>query len=298
MSRLSPLRATVATGLALGTAALGLAMAPAALAADAATPTAPSSVLAGEKFSVSGTGCFGDPTQQNYDPVVTLLTDGVTQNSDDVLFATAPAADGTWTAEVSFPIWTTAGAHVIEVNCDISYYNTQKDFFYPVVTLDVTAPPAGTILGTEANTAGVATKDTGSTTGASTALGEKVVKVLTGFQPYEVVTVTLHSTPVTVGTFTADAQGTVTVTFTLPAGTPVGNHTLVYDGDQGTYFQESIAVAAASPAAATTAAAASGGLAYTGASVALPLALGTGLLAAGGGALLITRRRSAGASQA
>jgi hypothetical protein len=287
----------VATGLALGTAALGLAMAPAALAADAATPTAPSSVVAGEKFSVSGTGCFGDPTQQNYDPVVTLLTDGVTQNSDDVLFATAPAADGSWTAEVSFPIWTSAGEHVIEVNCDISYYNKQKDFFYPLVTLDVTAPPVGTVRGAEANTEGVATKDTGSTTGASTALGEKVVKVLTGFQPYEVVTVTLHSTPQTVGTFTADAQGTVTVTFTLPAGTPVGNHTLVYEGDQGTYFQESIAVAAASPAAAT-ATAASGGLAYTGASIALPLALGTGLLAAGGGALLITRRRSAGASQA
>ncbi|MQA36181.1 LPXTG cell wall anchor domain-containing protein, partial [Modestobacter roseus] len=37
---------------------------------------------------------------------------------------------------------------------------------------------------------------------------------------------------------------------------------------------------------------------YTGASIALPLALGTGLVALGGGALLVTRRRASGASQA
>jgi hypothetical protein len=111
-----------------------------------------------------------------------------------------------------------------------------------------TTPPVGTLRGTEANTPGVAPQKSGSTTGASTTLGKKVVKILTGFQPDEVVTVTLHSTPVKVGTFTASPQGVVTVEFTVPEGTPVGDHDLVYDGNKGTYFQESIAIAAAAVA--------------------------------------------------
>ncbi|MQA35484.1 hypothetical protein GCU49_18205 [Modestobacter roseus] len=119
------------------------------------------------------------------------------------------------------------------------------------------------------------------------AAGEKVVRVIKGFQPAEVVTVTLHSTPQTVGTFTADANGVLTAEFTLPAGTPVGDHTLVYNGTV-TYYQEAFEVTGAGDPR----------LAYTGASIALPLALGTGLVALGGGALLVTRRRASGASQA
>lgn len=51
-----------------------------------------------------------------------------------------------------------------------------------------------------------------------------------GFQPGETVTVVLHSTPVTLGTFTADATGTVTATITLPDGTESGEHTLTFSG--------------------------------------------------------------------
>lgn len=103
---------------------------------------------------------------------------------------------------------------------------------------------------------------------------------------------TLHSTPQTVGTFTADGSGTVTVSFTVPAGTPTGTHTLVYEGDKGTYFQESLTVTAG------TSNASSSSLAYTGADVALPLGLGVGALALGSGLVFAARRRSAEGSQA
>src|SRR5918997_415364 len=160
-----------------------------------------------------------------------------------------------------------------------------------------TAPetkPTGALRGTQANTPGVASPDQGSATGDSAAPGRKVVKVLTGFKPGEFVTVTLHSTPQTVATATADANGTVTVEFILPAGTPAGAHTLVYEGSMGTYFQEAFTVTAA----AATSNASSSSLAYTGADIALPLGLGVGALALGGGLVFAARRRSAEGSQA
>ncbi len=86
----------------------------------------------------------------------------------------------------------------------------------------------------------------------------------------------------------------MTAEFTLPAGTDTGTQTLVYEGNQGTYFQESFTVSAAT----TTASSSSSSLAYTGASVALPLGLGAGALTLGGGLVLISRRRSTESSQA
>jgi hypothetical protein len=114
------------------------------------------------------------------------------------------------------------------------------------------------------------------------------VKVLKGFQPYEKVTLVLHSTPVELGTFTADANGVVTAEFTLPTGTPLGQHTLAYTGDKGSYFEDPLTLTADGKA-----------LAYTGASIGLPLVGGSVLLAAGAGALVVgRRRRTAGAVQA
>ncbi len=103
---------------------------------------------------------------------------------------------------------------------------------------------------------------------------------------------TLHSAPRTVGTFTADASGTVRVEFTVPAGTPAGEHTLVYEGNMGTYFQEALTVAASGSGTGS-----GDNLAYTGASVAMPLGLGAGALALGGGLVFLTRRRNTQASE-
>jgi hypothetical protein len=303
-------RATALTGLTATTVATGLLLAPAALAAPAAPVVAPSTVEAEETFTVSGTDCpEGVPGNPNV--VVVFIDDGTEYGlgSEERYIE-----DGKWSTELAFEAGTKPGAYGVRAACVdyLGLYGEEATYtteiVYPVATVTLagattpaTASPApttpevkptGAIRGPRANTAGVASPDGGSATGDSAAPGRKVVKVLTGFKPKEVVTVTLHSTPQTVGTFTADANGTVTVEFTVPAGTPTGAHTLVYEGSMGTYFQESFTVAAG------TSNASSSSLAYTGADVALPLGLGVGALALGGGLVFAARRRSAEGSQA
>jgi len=51
-----------------------------------------------------------------------------------------------------------------------------------------------------------------------------------GFMPDSDVDVTLHSTPVHLGTFTTDASGAFTATVTIPADTAAGAHTIVLTG--------------------------------------------------------------------
>ena len=140
--------------------------------------------------------------------------------------------------------------------------------------------------GAKPNTPGISSTSTSKTTGTAAAPGQKVVKVLKGFKAHEVVTITLHSAPVVVGTFAADADGVLTVEFTVPAGTALGNHTLAYEGNTGSYFEEPLTLTADGKA-----------LAYTGASIAMPLIGGTVLV--GAGALVLgRRRRTTGAVQA
>lgn len=279
MTRMSRSRAAVATGLTLGTATLSLAFAPAALAAELPAPVAPATVAAGASFTVSGAGC--EVTDAEYGAYVLLVSD-VEGLAGDI----EVNADGTWTAALAFPAGTPAGAHLLWAACDNDYYADAAD--YPEVSVNVTA--MGTPRGVAANTPGTVNKDSDRTSVA----GEKIVRVIAGFQPREEVKLVLNSDPVVLGTFTADAQGVVTAEFTLPAGTALGEHTLVFDGNMGTHYEETITVTSATPVQAAS----SDSLAYTGASVALPLALGTGLLALGGGALVVSRRRSAGATQA
>jgi hypothetical protein len=309
MPRLSAVRVAVTTGLTLGTATLGMALAPVALAAGLPAPTAPSTVVAGQAFQVSGAGCLtNDPDHPDWEAVVIITTDLSDLDAEPPtgLFLAEPADDGTWWAHVSLPADAT-GPHAVWADCAYSYVEDAAE--YPEITVTVATPirptprplppsekptnalpPAtGKIRGVDSVTPGVASPDTGTATGDSARPGGKVVKVLTGFGPGEVVTVTLHSTPTTIGTFTASAEGVVTAEFTVPAGTTEGTHTLVYEGSMGTYFQESLQVADATTA--------SGDLAYTGASIALPLGLGAGLVTIGSGLAFAARRRSAEAPQ-
>ncbi|MGY1754389.1 hypothetical protein [Blastococcus sp. SYSU D01042] len=295
-------RALTAAGLALGTAALGVAVAPTALAAPAVTVSS-TTVAPGATYTVSGTACISEDPDHDAVGVVFLAVGAQSADAEEA------AADGSWTVTSTAP--TEVGTYTYAAVCD--WYT--DGFEYADFTITVAAPSAapapapapaptpppaapaasaapGTPRGAAAITPGVASPDTGAATGDRAPLGQKVVKVLTGFKPFELVTVTLNSTPQRVGSFTANGSGTVLVEFTVPAGTPVGDHTLVYEGDKGTYFQEAFAVAAAAPA--TTG---SARLASTGASVALPLGLGLGALAAGGGLVLVARRRSPGAVQ-
>lgn len=316
MSRMSPLRATVATGLSLGTVGLGIAFAPAALAATTELPalTGPASAVLGETIAISGSDC--DAAGAN--PAIVYVDVVAAADLEDpdataALSLVGKPENGAWTAVLEFEAPTALGDYVVFAGCEPYGGTVDSDKFLlypefgftlkaaPVTQTPVTSPPStpttpttvtptGELRGETANTVGVSSTKTASTTGASAVQGAKIVKVLTGFKPGEKVTVTLHSEPQTVGTFTADENGTVTATFTLPAGTAAGEHDLVFEGDMGTYFQESLTVTAASSSD-------SDSLAYTGASVALPLSLGGGLLVAGAGALYALRRRPAGAEQ-
>ena len=51
-----------------------------------------------------------------------------------------------------------------------------------------------------------------------------------GFQPGEAVSVTVHSTPLNLGTKLADAHGTVAVSFAVPGDFDLGRHTVVFTG--------------------------------------------------------------------
>ncbi|MGY2064856.1 hypothetical protein [Blastococcus sp. SYSU DS0619] len=321
MTRLTRNRVAATTGLtALASVSLGLAFAPAALAAPAA-PTAPSTVVVGEKFTVSGVDCAATKTTKPaivyVDVVAAADVDDLT--AEPVISVAGEADGGSWSTVLEFPSTAAPGEYVAFAICEPYDGGESEDgtdwLLYPEFSLALKAAPVtstptptpapetpapqawgpetpapvnpapSAIRGVSANTPGVAAQTTTATTKTAVA-GEKVVKVYKGFQAYEWVTLTMHSTPQVLGTFQADADGVLTAEFTLAEGTEAGTHTLVLEGPN-TYFQESFEVAAAS----------SGSLAYTGASVGLPLALGAGLLVVGGGALVATRRRS-GASQA
>jgi hypothetical protein len=60
--------------------------------------------------------------------------------------------------------------------------------------------------------------------------GEELTLSYSGFQPAEEVTLVMRSTPVTLGTFTADMSGVVTATVTVPGSTGEGAHTLALSG--------------------------------------------------------------------
>ena len=318
MSRTSRPRTVAATGLTLGFASASVFLAPAAFAAEGWLPELsiiPDTVKVGETLMISGTDCIAESDNDIFGPVVYL--DGNPDEDAQPAVLEAGAFDeesGDWTFSIVFKAGT-AGEHEIDAYCghyDATTLESTGSSLYPTAFVTVTeasvapvlstptapvaktapatssAPAADFKPGAKPNTPGVVSTSSDKTTGAAAAPGQKVVKVLKGFQPGEKVRVVLHSTPVDLGEFTANADGVVTVEFTVPAGTPLGNHTIAYTGDKGTYFEEALQLTADGKA-----------LAYTGASIAMPLIGGSVLLAAGAGAMVIgRRRRSAGAAQA
>lgn len=281
MSRTTTSRLAAAGGLTLTTAFAGLLLAPSASAAALPALDLPAEVEAGEVFIIAGEGCT-DPGEPGHTPVAAVTDD---LETSDILVV-EPDVDGTWAIEYEFPAGT-RGEHEIYASCLTEYEGEVVADFeqeYPLATVTVTSA-VGAIRGVEANTAGTKAVST-SRTSTSSAPGQQVRRVIEGFQPHEVVTLVMHSTPVVLGTFTADANGVLTASFTLPAGATVGTHTLVYEGTV-TYFQESFTVTAAGRQ-----------LAYTGTDMTVPLTLGLGLVAAGTGALYVSRRKPAGAPQA
>ncbi len=116
--------------------------------------------------------------------------------------------------------------------------------------------------------------------------GQQFTVSASGFKPASVVQVFMKSDPVLLGSLTADATGTVSGSFTVPAGTPAGSHTVEFQGtspaDVPLVLQQSVSVSASS----------GGGNATTGAAV-IPFALaGAGLAGAGLMVRSLGRRRA------
>src|SRR5690606_39092339 len=109
--------------------------------------------------------------------------------------------------------------------------------------------------------------------------GDKQTAIGTGFAPGEVVTGVMNSDPLALGTQVANEAGTVTFTWTIPAGTDLGTHTVTLTG------AESGAVAGTFEVVAT-------GLATTGGDSTVGwIGLGALLIMLGLGTALVARRR-------
>ena len=121
--------------------------------------------------------------------------------------------------------------------------------------------------------------------------GAKLVLGYVGFQPGEQVTLVMRSTPVTLGTFTADASGLVTANATIPASAEPGSHTLTLSGPATGDVVVGLHLAAARQheTAVTS----------DGTDLTLPLALGGAalVLLLGVGGFVVLRRRTAGPAQ-
>jgi YVTN family beta-propeller protein len=71
----------------------------------------------------------------------------------------------------------------------------------------------------------------GSADGVTAEPGDSVSFDASGFTPGEPVDETLHSTPVVLGSVTADGSGDVSATVTIPVDTPAGSHDLLLTGE-------------------------------------------------------------------
>ena len=295
MSRFSA-RRYAAGALAVAAASAALLLSPSAASASTiSNPTAPvvspSTVTSSQQtFEVSGSGCFASPGGSA--PSVVISSPDI-EIGDGV----AVEPDGTWRIERQWvPRQYAPGTYRLHLVCDDYISKTA----YPVVTITLagptTAAPTTAAPTTAAPSTASVTVKRGVTvvtaapgqslTPASPAVPGRAYQLnLTGYTPGEKTTWTLHSTPRALGSYTADASGTLSTPLTIPADAEAGRHELWVTRADGSVVKYPVEVGGPE-------------LAYTGTSVAVPLSLGTGLVAVGAVLVVATRRRKAVADQA
>ncbi|MGY1803629.1 hypothetical protein ACI78T_10135 [Blastococcus sp. SYSU D00922] len=272
-------RLATTTGVAALVAAAGVVLAPSA-AADVSLPAptvAPGTVSPGGSLTISGTGCSAATVGQP----VTGVDAGISYGQAGDGKSITPDAQGNWSVQLTLPATLPSGKYTVSAYCGT--YN--GDIAYPQVQATVGAGAATVTKATNGVVTVTAAPGQSLTPDAPAAPGEVRVLKLTGYAPGEVVKLVLHSTPRTIGTFTADAQGVVTARFSVPAGTPAGAHELKVTRADGSVVSYPVSVAAGKR------------LASTGADVTVPLIAGSALVVAGAGALVASRRRASGAAR-
>jgi len=111
-----------------------------------------------------------------------------------------------------------------------------------------------------------------------------------GYLPFSTVTLVVYSEPQVVGTVVADENGNFTVDVTIPANLVNGEHSLVATGVDAV-GNPYVLRADFTVSGGIASSAQPGGLAYTGASIALPMLGGLTAVGVGGGLLVAARRR-------
>ena len=141
-----------------------------------------------------------------------------------------------------------------------------------------TLPLAETGDATPASVVG-AKSDRVTTPAANLVVGASIPVTGEGFAPFEVVDIWMHSTPVLLGTLTADAQGRISGSFAMPTGLLTGTHHIVLVDEAGvSYTSAELVVTTTATLASTGSDLSSGWLALA-------------LMVLGGLALTVTARR-------
>jgi hypothetical protein len=161
----------------------------------------------------------------------------------------------------------------------------------------VLASPASAVTSCPANGAAYPPASCSIAISATTVnSGDQVTVTGRGFGSGESVTGTVFSAPMALGTKSADTAGTVSFTFST-AALDLGAHRVELRGTSGIFMSADFTVVAAgqgSGLAAGTAAGtgSTGALAFTGSNAIIPMSIiGAVLIAAGGTAVVVTRRR-------
>jgi LPXTG-motif cell wall-anchored protein len=270
--------AVLAAGTA-GVLTLSIGLSAASASADPAAPTVtPNPVAAGSSVTVTGADCTGDQL---------LGVDVAILNADDdsINYGFVDPSDlsdtGDWSTSVMVPGNTASGTYTVAAYCD----DYVTGFEYPDVSLTVTGGTSTSVtLGSKSVVAGGSLHVTGA-----------------GFSAGEKVSVTLHSTPVTLATLTATSTGAVSGNVVIPSDTAVGSHEIVLLGEtSGSTATAGLTVTAATTTTTgtetttTTTGTSASTLPSTGANNQVGL-IGLALIGLGGSAIVLTRRAYVGA---
>ena len=192
----------------------------------------------GDAYCTDGGGAAADVTISTSPATSDVPTYVVTQNGSDThSFDGATGSDGSYRKSVPIPKDGVTNVTVgIKTASGESVYAGDRDYTFPENCATPTPTPTPTTTSTPEPTSSPTPTDTASPSPSQTSSlsltlstntvsrGSQVTVTASGFGPDETVQIWLHSTPVKLATVTADANGSIRQTVTIPSGTDIGAH--------------------------------------------------------------------------